>query len=75
MYIGGESITLALMITGGSQGHIHTPFLIFTNSQRSYPIRGLRDNVHGVAYRSQAKGWMDRKIFQEWLGDERILSG
>ena len=41
---------------------------------RSYLIRGLRDNVPGVAYRSQAKGWMHRKLFQEWLGEDRILS-
>eukprot|EP00644_Phytophthora_capsici_P012335 jgi/Phyca11/121804/e_gw1.46.284.1 len=41
--------------------------IIFQNKNRSYPIRGLKDDVAGVTYRSGPKGWMDHKVFYSWL--------
>lgn len=84
-------MTLVLMISGGRHGRIHDPFLIFTHKSRSYPIRGLPDNTlgcdlpcviefpcdlaSGVSYRTQGKGWMDKKMFTEWLKEPRAFSG
>jgi hypothetical protein len=60
--LGGESMTLVVRILGGRRSSIEAPMIIFTNENRSYPIRGLIDNVHGVSYRSSPKGWMDKCI-------------
>ena len=45
--------------------------IIFTNENRSYPIRELIDNVPGVTYRSGPKGWMDKCILPEFFSDPR----
>lgn len=37
-------------------GHISVPKINFKNAFRSYPIRGLADDISGVVYRSTAKG-------------------
>ena len=56
---GGEPITMMVRITGGKNSMICPPMLIFKNQNRSYPIRGVADNVPGVCYRSSPRGWMD----------------
>jgi hypothetical protein len=66
---GGESMTLVVRILGGCRSTIKTPMIILTNENRSYPIRGLIDNVHGVTYRSGPKGWMGKCIFPEFFLD------
>ena len=71
---GGESMTLALRISGGVDSRLHPPFLIFQNDRRSYPIRGVDDNIPGVCYRSSPKGWMDRITFKEYLKEPRAFS-
>eukprot|EP00644_Phytophthora_capsici_P005978 jgi/Phyca11/98043/e_gw1.2.1094.1 len=45
--------------------------MIFTNADRSYPIRGVKDNVEGVCYRTGPKGWMDKRLFREYLKEPR----
>jgi len=60
---GGENFTMMLRLSGGSRARFQLPFIIFKNGSRSYPIRCVQDNVPGVCYRSQPKGWMDTKVF------------
>ncbi len=64
---GGEGMTMVLKLTGGVGSMLLPPMIIFTNANYSYPIRGLADNVIGATYRSGPKGFMDRRIFREWL--------
>lgn len=71
---GEEGITMMVHIRGGRDARIECPFLIFQNSNRSYPIRNVPDTVPGVCYRSQPKGWMDSDIFAQWLGEPRAIS-
>ncbi|KAG0620447.1 hypothetical protein M758_4G216500 [Ceratodon purpureus] len=72
---GGESMTLVVRISGGRRSTIEAPMIIFTNENRSYPIRGLIDNVPGVTYRSGPKGWMDQSIMPEFFLDPRAYQG
>lgn len=55
----GESMTTVVRLSGGRDARIEMPFTIFTNRNRSYPIRGVPYNIPGVAYRSGPKGWME----------------
>ena len=71
---GGEGMTMMVRITGGTGASIEPPMMIFANGNRSYPIRGIPDDVPGVSYRTQPKGWMDRKTFVEWLSNKRAIS-
>ena len=68
---GGEGMTMVLKLTGGQHSKLLTPMLIFTNVSSSFPIRGLKDSVVGVTYRSGPKGFMDRRIFDKWLRSPR----
>ena len=70
---GGERITMLLRISGGRDYKIEPPFLIFINSDRQYPIRGIPDDVPGVAYRTGPKGWMETSIFLEYFRDWRVI--
>ena len=62
---GGESMTMVVRISGGRRATNEAPMLIFSNENRSYPIRGLIDDIPGVSYRTGLKGWMDQMVFPE----------
>lgn len=70
---GGEGVTLELTLRGKSRVSIEVLMLIFHNTNRSYPIAGLSDKVAGVAYRTEPRGWIDRRVFSEWLREDRCL--
>lgn len=70
---GGDPITMMVRLTGGPDARIEAPMLIFKNENRSYPIRGVPDNIPGVCYRSQPKGWMDGELLLEWLSESRAI--
>jgi hypothetical protein len=72
---GGEAMTMVVRITGGRQGKLEAPMMIFSNPNRSYPIRGVEDNVPGVSYRSAPKGWMEKTIFADYFSDQRSYQG
>ncbi|KAG6943440.1 hypothetical protein JG687_00018465 [Phytophthora cactorum] len=64
---GGEGMKMVVRIYGGPSRYIHPPMMIFTNANRSYPIRGVEDNVRGACYRTVRKGWMNQRIFRSTL--------
>lgn len=68
----GEGMTLIIKLRGGRNACTETPLMIFTSSNSSYPIRGVED-VPGLAYRSGPRGWMDRRVFCEWLHKDRCV--
>ena len=71
---GGEKMTMVVRISGGPRSIVETPMMIFCNNNRSYPMRGLPDDVPGVSYRTGPKGWMDGLVFAQWLGNRRAIS-
>lgn len=70
---GGEGMTMLVRISGGALSMVEAPFMIFKNLDRSYPIRGLPDDVPGVSYRSGPKGWIDNTVMQQWAQEPRAL--
>ena len=70
---GDDGMTMMLLLGGCPQAEMGLPLIVFKNDNSSYPIRGVADDVPGVAYRSQPKGWMDRRVFAEWLNESRIF--
>lgn len=53
---GGMVITVPVIIIGGRHSCIESPFIIFQNKQRNYPIKIVPHNVLGVSYRTQPRG-------------------
>ena len=45
----------------------------FQNEYRNYPIRGIPDDVPGVAYRTGPKGWMDKQVMVQYLKERRVI--
>jgi DDE superfamily endonuclease len=73
MVSGGQGMTMMVRLSGGAGGMIANPFIVFQNESRSYPIRQVPDNVPGVSYRFQQKGWVDQKVMLEYISDSRTL--
>lgn len=70
---GGEGMTLVFRLSGGVNSKLEAPFMIFMNKNKNYPIIGVPDNVPGVTYRTGPRGWMDRRVFLEWLEEPRAI--
>ena len=49
---GGVGMTMVVRIRGGKFARLEPAFTIFQNESRNYPIRGIPDDVPGVAYRT-----------------------
>lgn len=71
---GGEGFTMIVRLSGGRDSKVEAPFIVFKNKDRHYPIRGVPDNVDGVAYRTGPKGWIDRTVMPQWRSERRIIS-
>lgn len=71
---GDDGMTMMVTLGGGCDGHMGVPMIIFKNAFRSYPIRGLCDDIPGVTYRSTPKGFMDSALFFNWLNERRIFN-
>lgn len=72
---GGEGMTMVVRLSGGRNAKIENGFMVFKNQDRSYPIRGVPDDVEGVAYRTGPKGWMDTTVMPQWLRETRVIRG
>ena len=59
---GGESMATVVRLSGGRNARIEPPFMVFFNKNRDYPLRGVPDDVPGVAYRTGPKEWMGSSI-------------
>ena len=66
-----DSITMVIRIFQGQRSIIKTPMMIFTNTNSTYLIHGLEDNIHGVCYRIEPKGWMDYALFSKFFTNSR----
>ena len=52
---------------------ITTLMMIFTNTNSSYPVCGLEDNISDVCYRIGPKGWMDQTLFLEFCAEPKVF--
>lgn len=71
---GGSKVKFADVVSGDQRinmmfmlGGCHNAGICVQNVACSYRIRGIPDKIPGVWYRTDPKGWMDRRVFPEWL--------
>ena len=57
---GGVGMTMVVRVHGGKFARLEPAFMIFQNESRNHPIRGIPDDVPGVAYRTGPKGWASK---------------
>lgn len=65
---------MLVRLAGGRDSHIAAPFKVFKNPNCNYPIRNVPDTVPGVAFRTEKKGWMNRRVITDWLSKNRVIS-
>lgn len=53
---GGEGMTMLVRLSDGRNVKIKQPFMVLKNSNCSYPISGVADDVPRVSYPSGPKG-------------------
>jgi len=53
---GRDNFTVCMRISGGVNGKIEKPFVIFQNRTSNYPMMNVPDDVEGVTYRTSPKG-------------------
>lgn len=77
----GTTCVKALEVVSGSKGfsgvlvlgeEILPSMVIFQNDLRSYPIRGIADDIDGITYRSAPKGFMDQRVMADFLRSNKI---
>jgi hypothetical protein len=69
---GSEGFTVVMTLKGGMDAKIMNLFVIFKNKDSSYPISNVPDNVPHVTYRSNPTAFMNKKLFETFLGESRI---
>jgi len=70
---GDKGMTVMVMLGGGPQSWLEIPFMLFQNQLSAYPIKGVPDSIPGVCYRPGPRGWMERRVFLDWLKDPRAV--
>lgn len=58
----GKSININIRISGGLNALFQPQMLILKNQYRSYPVRGIPNDVPGVFYRTSTKELMDYQV-------------
>ena len=73
MYDGTEGMTIGILLRGGTYAKIKSGIIVFVNSNNSCPMRGLPDDLQNLSYGSGRRGWTDRRVFTEWLKEEKCI--
>lgn len=47
--------------------------MVFMNKDRQYPIRGIRDTVEWLYYRTGPKVLMDTNVIPQWISERRVF--
>lgn len=70
---GNAGMTMMVMLGGCPDSQLCPPMIVFQNQDGNYPIRGVPDDVPSVCYRTQRSGWMDHRVFLEWVKERRTF--
>lgn len=71
---GRDKFTVCVRVSGGTQCKIECTMLVFRNGHRNYSTAGLPDDIPGICYRTQPKGWMDQKLFPAYFSEPRTIA-
>lgn len=72
-FSGREGMAMFVPTSGGRDAKIEALFMVFKNANKSFPIRGIPDDVPGVSYRSVPKGWMDTTVMPRCRSEVKVL--
>lgn len=64
---------MLVRISGGRDGKIQSPLVVFTNKDRHYPMKVASDNIRRVPYHSGSKGWIDRTVLPQRLRERNVI--
>lgn len=70
---GDEKMTMLVCLSGGPHAIIELTLKIFKNKDQNYLIKGVPDNIPGIAYRMDPKGWMDNTVMKQWIRKPRVI--
>lgn len=70
---GDKGMKVLIMLGRGRDCTMGFAFTVFKNSNCSFLIQGLEDNILGVSKRFGSKGWMNSALFTDWLNEDGIL--
>lgn len=59
---GGEGFSMTVRLTSGAHDRVEPPSIADRNKPRTYPIKGVPDDILGVAYRPGLKVWIDTVV-------------
>lgn len=65
---------MLVMLSGERYLAIFHPFMILKNEHRNYSIRGVPENLPGVSYITDPRGWMYNKVMVLWLRERLTLA-
>lgn len=71
---GVEGFTMMVRLNGGQNARITNPFLVSTNKDCNYQIKGVPDDFDGAAYRTRLKFGMDTRVIPLRLSEKRVIS-
>lgn len=64
---------MAVHRIGRRDARIESPFMMFKNKDRHYPIQGTIDELSGDSYCTGPKGWMDQRAMVKWILGPRVI--
>lgn len=64
---------MLVRLTGGRNGHVAAPIMVFKNTDHRYPIGGVPDDIEVVCYRTGQKGWIDTVDRPKCLQEPRAI--
>lgn len=64
---GDDGMTVMELLLGESDAGVEPPVMAFQNQNRSYPIRGVPDNVPGGSCPRGPKSWTDRAVMTQYM--------
>lgn len=71
---GGENFTMMVRVSCEMPGIFESPFMIFQNQKQNYLTQGVPDDVTGISYRTDPKGWIDQRVIAQMLKESSFLS-
>jgi len=69
---GWDPIAMMLRISDGVNAGIEAPTLIFKNQKWIVSHSRVADNLPGIVYRAEPQGWMDKRLFCDWLLEPHV---
>lgn len=65
--------TMIVRLSGGRDAMSESPFMVFKNADRNCIIRGVPDDVPGVACQTGLRGLLDTTVITSWICETSVI--